>query len=425
MQPFSVKKLLPGEGPLRIDVPASKSILNRALILAAFAKGDVTLSCGEFADDTFALLDCLTQLGIHTERTEKGLRVHGCGGNIPNRLAALNVRSAGTAARFLTTVLAFLGGDYDMSASEQMSGRPMEILPVLERAGVRFEYLNETHHFPFRMHSRGIEPQQLTVDTDLSTQYASGILLAAACKRPVSLHLTGQRTEGSYIRMTLEMLRSFGATWQRKENVISVLPMRCTPSAYEIEADLSGACYFYALALLFKTRILVRHVRMDSLQGDAMFLRLLQEKGVKFYETADGLAADGRSIASFSGFQVNMRDFSDQALTVAALAPFATTQTRITGIGHIRFQECDRIRAMEENLHLLGVCARADDDGITIEPASSIEPATIKTFGDHRVAMAFSLVGLKTGTLTIDDPKCCEKTFASFFDILTELTRQS
>ena len=419
---YNVRKLTPTSDILEAEVPASKSLLNRALILAAFGNGTVQLSCGDFADDTLAMLDCLSALGIPWSRCANGLRIDGCNGHVPNQNAMLNVRSAGTAARFLTVALAFAGGSYTMTSSEQMQKRPMEILSVLEDAGVRINYLGERGHFPLVMQSDGIFQEDLTVDTDLSTQYASGILLAAAVNRPIRLHLTGSRTHGSYISMTLRLIEQFGAQWTRDGDTIAVTPSTHAPARAEIEADLSGACYFYALSLLLRMRVRIPRVHFDTLQGDIAFLRLLEEKGVQLSDTPEGILADGRNVSSFTGFDVNMRDFSDQALTVAALAPFATSGTHITGIGHIRNQECDRIHAIVSNLQSLGIAAEEDPDGVRIAPGTP-RAATIQTHDDHRVAMAFSLVGLMTGDITIENPTCCKKTFPKYFEILDHLTK--
>ncbi len=407
---------------IETDVPASKSILNRALVLAAFGKGEVFLSCGKFAEDTRAMLGCLRALRIDIREEQDGIRVFGCGGNVPDRHASLNVQSAGTAARFLTAVLAFLGGDYTMDASAQMCRRPMELLSVLSEAGVSIECAAEDGHFPFRMHSEGICGNELTVNTDLSTQYASGILLAAALSRPFTLHLTGSRTHGSYLAMTLRMLEAFGATCERREDTVFISPSPRSPARFEVEGDLSGACYFYALALLLSARVRVRRIHLPSLQGDAQFLKLLADRGVRFTDTPDGLLADGSGVDGYQGFTENMGDYSDQSLTVAALAPFASSATRITGIAHTRGQECDRIRAIAENLRTLGVPVEEHADGVTIHPAP-VAGGTVTTYGDHRVAMAFSLIGLKTGTVSLDDPACCKKTFANYFEILDNLTK--
>lgn len=422
MNEYKVRKFQPRQGIIiHPDVPASKSILNRALILAALANGKVTLVCGAYADDTRSLLSCLSALGVQTRKTEDGIVVYGCGGKFPNRTAYIDVQSAGTAARFLTVAFAFVGGEYTLTSSQQMQKRPMDVLSVLESAGVHIDYFGERGHFPFRMRSDGLTAEELTVDTDLSTQYASGILLAAACTRPVTLCLTGSRTHGSYIEMTLRLIRAFGADWTRTGDRISVTPAVQPPLRFEVENDLSGACYFYALSLLFSARVLIKRIHKDTAQGDFKFLHLLEEKGVKITDTPNGILADGSNVGTFDGWDADMRDFSDQALTLAALAPFAQTPTRIRGVGHIRRQECDRINAIVENLNALGVPAATDGDDIVIRPAP-VRGGRVKTYDDHRVAMAFTLIGLKTGTIVIENPQCCKKTFENYFEIISKLT---
>ena len=420
MEVYHVRKVNPTNELLEANAPASKSLLNRALILAAFGKGDTFLSCGNFADDTNSMLHCLSTLGIQWEQQADGILVHGCNHVVPNPTATLNVCSAGTAARFLTVALAFAGGKYTMTSSEQMKRRPMEILSILEQVGVRIEYLEERGHFPFILTSNGIRSDELSINTDLSTQYASGILLAAATIKPMKVRLTGTRTQGSYITMTLRLMEKFGAQWSRSQDEISVIPSERNPEHVEIEADLSGACYFYALSLLLGMRIIVPRVHFDTLQGDIAFLRLLESKGVRLTDTPKGIVADGSNVTSFPGFDVNMQDFSDQALTVAAMAPFASSETHITGIAHARKQECDRIHAIVYNLKKLGIKAIEETDGARIFPGSPT-PASIATFDDHRVAMAFSLVGLKVGNVDIENPLCCRKTFADYFNLLDRL----
>lgn len=420
MEFYTVKKFQPHD--VTVSVPASKSILNRALLLAALSKGSVTLICGNYAEDTRALIGCLKALGIAIEPRQDGLLVTGCGGNIPNRRARLDVMSAGTAARFLPIALSFCGGEYLFTASEQMKKRPMEVLNELERAGVEIEYLEEAGHFPFLLRSNGFSKDRLEIDTDHSTQYASGMLMAAMIfGKPFTLTLHGARTNSSYIAMTLSMLEAFHVPFVRNGDEITVSPQTDAPACYEVEPDLSGACYFYALALLCSVRVCVRGVKRNTLQGDFAFLNLLQARGVKLIDTEAGLLADGTQVSSFDGFQENMRDFSDQTLTVAALAPFADSPSKLSGVEHIRFQECDRVNAILENLTALGVSVCLQEDSIVIQP-SRPNSGQIKTFRDHRVAMAFSLLGLKIGDLAIENPSCVQKTFDNYFDLLDEIT---
>ena len=403
------------------DAPASKSILNRALLLAAFSDGDVFLKCASFAEDTHAFLNCFTALGIRYENRPNGILIHGTGKKIPNQNATLNVMNAGTCARFLPAALSAIGGNYDFTAFAQMKNRPMDFLTELKKAGVEIDFSEKENAFPFRLRSEGFKRREFTVDTDTSTQFASALLLAGAVgNAALRVNLTGSRTEGSYVLMTLSLLSAFGAEWTRNQNTVTVFPAKHFPKEFEVETDVSAACYFYALALLFGITILVRGVKKNSLQGDIRFLELLERRVVRFTETETGLLADGSGISSFEGFQENFGDFSDQTLTAAALAPFASTPSRITGIGHIRRQECDRIEAIRKNLTALGVPCLCGENYIEISPAKP-NGGTIETCHDHRVAMAFTLPALKTGTLVIDDPECCKKTFDGYLDEIKKL----
>ncbi len=418
---YTVKQL-PPRADLRVTVPASKSVLNRALVLAALSKGSVRIKCGEYGDDTRAMLACLGVLGIPLSEGEGEIFVRGCGGEIPNKRATLNVGNAGTAARFLAVALAFCGGEYTFTASEQMARRPMEILSILQNAGVEVEYGKEAA-FPFTLRSEGLKTDKITVDTVQSTQYASGVLLAAgACGRQFTLKLTGPRTRGSYLAITLNMLAQFNIPFTRSGNEIIVEPQGEPPAEYAVEPDVSGACYFYALSLLCGARVTVEGVHLNSMQGDIKFLKLLEEKGVRIRDTAEGIVADGRNIPFFNGFDEDLSDFSDQTMTVAALAAYASMPSILRNVSHIRAQECDRIAAIVENLNALGTRSFTDGNDIFIEP-DSVHGGQVKTFGDHRVAMAFALMGLKTAGVTIDDPACCNKTFPSFFRILDDITK--
>lgn len=404
---------------LAVSVPASKSILSRALLLAAFTEGETLLrGVRAYGRDGAELIGCLRALGVSVEETDGGLRV------LPaplNRRVSLCVGSGGTSARFLTAMLAFRGGEYALSASPQMTRRPMGLWSVLQAGGAEFDFSGERGHFPFVMRSEGIS-SPLTVDTDESTQYASGLLLAAAAgNAPFTLRLTGSRTQGSYIRTTLGVLQAFGANAVQSGNTVRVEPSRRETKEFFVPPDVSGACYFYALSLLCGANVLVRDVHQNCNQADLRFLEVLGRRGVTVRDTPEGIVADGSGITGFDGFDLSLKDFSDQTLTLAAMAPFARTPSVLRGIAHIRGQECDRVRAAEENLRALGVPCRSDRENLYIRPAP-VRPAVIETYGDHRVAMAFSLVGLKTGGVTILDAECCEKTFGGFFTLIDRLT---
>ncbi len=419
MNVYRVKPLRQRE--IEVSVPASKSILSRALLLAAFTEGETVLSgCETFGQDGSDLLSCLSALGISAERTCGGLLVRGT--KDFRREASLNVGSAGTAARFLTAILAFAGGNYRFDSSEQMKRRPMDLLFLLKELGATVRFLGEEGHFPFVLSSCKLSAREMTVDTDVSTQFASGLMLAAAVGSPLTLRLTGSRTHGSYLKTTEDVIASFGGKTVQSGNELTVFPIGRATARYAVPPDVSSGCYFYALSLLCGAKTLVRGVRKDCGQSDLRFLEVLRDKGVTLAESAEGIVADGRKVSAFSGFDLDMRDFSDQTMTLAALAPFADSPSVLRNIGHIRRQECDRVEAILHNLTALGVPCECRENDILIRPAP-VRPAAIETYGDHRVAMAFSLVGLKVGGVTIENPDCCKKTFGNYFEILDEITR--
>lgn len=415
---------------IRVQVPGSKSMTNRALLLAALSGYRCTLHGVLFSDDSRAFLDSLKQLGFEVEADENTRKViiQGMGGKVPNTHAVINVRSAGTAARFLTVMLALAKGEYELNASPQMCRRPMEpLLDLLAQAGVVFAFKGEKGHFPFSMNSESVSLKEVSIDTGISSQFASALLMSGVMlKDGLKVHMSGDRTEGSYIKMTLSMMKQFGIDVVREGNSCLV-PFNNTfgLTEYQVEPDVSGACYFYAMAPLLKTDVIVNNVHMDSLQGDIKFLKALSKMGCTLEEEEDGVRVSGRQIREYPGLDISMKDFSDQAMTMAVLAPFAQSATLIRNIGHIRFQESDRIKAILTELGRLGVkCEEVpEEDGIRIYPVlpEEILETEVETYEDHRMAMAFTLIGLKTGKITIKDPECCGKTFENYFELIEAL----
>ncbi len=413
-------------GDVAVSVPGSKSITNRALLLAALSDTVCTLHGVLFSDDSEAFLDCLASLGfsLSVDREKKTVTVRGENGKIPrSEGATINVRSAGTAARFLTVLLAVCGGEYLLESSAQMEKRPMEpLLSALRQAGVQIECRKTEGHFPFRLRSCGLQTEEISIDTEKSSQFASALLLCANKANDLTVHLTGNRTNGAYIGITTRMLSEFGVRFQKNGDGYTFAAG--TPFGlpeYYVEPDVSAACYFYAAAAVTGRTALVRGVHKNSMQGDLQFLSVLQSMGCTVREEADGIAVTGTP--HLRGADVDMQDFSDQVLTLSAIAPFAETPTHIRNVGHIRMQECDRLSAIVQNLTALGVKTEATQDSVTVYPAQTLKKAEIETFGDHRVAMSFTVTGMRSGNVTILDPLCCKKTFAEFFQVIDSLYR--
>lgn len=428
------------DGPVdwTVEVPGSKSMTNRALLMAALSDGEVELEGVLFSDDSRYFLASLQSLGFSVDISEadKKVTVRGEGGRIPRKEAEIYVGSAGTAARFLTAMLGFSDGIYTVQASGQMKKRPMDALfELLEDAGAGITYLEKEGFLPVRIRGRGyrtaeqqrmeqqIEAQQLPIclelDISRSTQFLSALLLAAPMmKQGLHIHITSKKTDGSYIRITREMLKSAGV-----EAAFDGRDYEIAPGAsyhkknYQIEPDVSAACYFYAAAAVTGGRALVRNVRRDNSQGDMKFLDVLERMGCKVTERETGIEVQGPADGKLGGIAVNMNDFSDQALTLAAIAPYASDKVRIEGIGHIRLQECDRLHAIAAELSKRGILCAEEKSAVTVYPGRP-RAGIVETYDDHRVAMAFSLLGLRTAGIVIDHPDCCKKTFEEYFDIL-------
>ena len=412
--------------PLTVRVPGSKSITNRSLLLAMLADGRSTLRGVLFSDDSRHFLQCVQDLGFQTSVDEDGciVTVEGLGGRIPCREAALNVGSAGTAARFLTATLGVSEGTFHMDASEQMKKRPMApLLSSLKELGCGVSCEAEDGHFPFTLSAHGFGQDHISIDIGHSSQFLSALLIASTLSaEDFTIRVEG--THGmAYIEMTQKMMEQFGVRVERPAADQFRIPagQHYEASDYQIEPDVSAACYFYAMAPLLGIPVCVEHVHFESLQGDVEFLHILEKMGCTARETEKGvLLLPPAESGVFHGVTVDMSSCSDQAITLAAIAPFADSPTCINGIGHIRFQESDRIHAICTELTRMGIRCEETQDSITIYPGMP-QPCTVATYDDHRMAMGFSLAGLRAEGIVIDDPGCCRKTFENYFEVLDQV----
>ena len=402
-------------------VPGSKSITNRALLIAALAEGTSVLHGVLFSDDSRHFMQALYDLGfpIYIDEEEETVTIEGFGGEIPNEEAEVYVGSAGTAARFLTAFLGLSKGKYRITASEQMKKRPMkELLVALEEMGSEIIYDEEEYCFPFTIGNFECKKSKVTIDIDKSSQFLSALLISSVLlPQNFMIKITGSHGM-SYVSMTIRMMHQFGVGVER---TLSGAYRRRNDRNYEgrkydIEPDVSAACYFYALAPLLHVNVKVKNVYMDCLQGDIKFLKVLVRMGCKIEHEEDGVLLLPPK-DKFLGGSFDLSSFSDQALTLAAIAPFANSKVCIMNIGHIRYQECNRIKAMVENLTQMGVAAIEQDDNVFILPGVP-KACQVDTYEDHRVAMAFSLVGTMVDGIEIKNPACTRKTFEKYFDVL-------
>ncbi|HBA96957.1 MAG TPA: 3-phosphoshikimate 1-carboxyvinyltransferase [Lachnospiraceae bacterium] len=419
-----------------VEVPGSKSITNRALLLAAMGDCETLLKGVQFSEDSYNFLKAIKELGFKTDTDEaaKSVRITGMNGLIPASEASIYVGSAGTAARFLTAFTAMGNGIYTLDSSEQMKKRPMkELLEVLENLGAKFTWLGEEYNFPMKV--TGIRKKILedgffaadrtvSLNIDRSSQFLSALLMTApAVFNFLAINLTGSRDARSYVEITEQMMKQFGHRGVERlgQDTYRVLCGHYHIKEYQIEPDVSAACYFYAIAAATGGTAIVKHIRKDSLQGDMKFIDVLKDMGCHTEWTDDGelklYAPENRKL---KGIDVNMADFSDQALTLAAIAPFADSPVTIRGVAHIRGQESDRIAVIVNELGRMNIKCDELEDGVIIYPGTPLK-TMVHTYNDHRVAMAFTVTGMAADGIEIENPMCCKKTFADFFNIVSSL----
>lgn len=382
-----------------VRVPGSKSITARALLLAALADGESVLYGAQLTGDCATFIGAVKALGIGVEVDGTTVKVKGCGGSLPVKSGGVYVGSAGTAARFLTAICALSDGEFTLTSSEQMQKRPQgALISALKSLGAEFAFHGEENCFPFTVRGVKSSADEVTVDITKSSQFLSALLMAGVLAgKPLTVKTIGSHGM-DYVNMTIDMMWSFGVNVSEESGAYTVCG-GYSAKKYDIEPDVSAACYFYAMNRLLGTDISVAGVFPHTMQGDIRFINLVK---------------------NFNGGKVDMSAFSDQALTLAAVAPYLENPTEICGVSHIRGQECDRIAAIVHNLTAMGVRCEERADGVKIYP-SEPHGAEIETFGDHRVAMAFSLCGLMTDGIVIKNAEVCSKTFKEYFEVLDGL----
>ena len=410
-----------------LELVGSKSYTNRALIIAALARGESLLTGALFSDDTRYMSEALRQLGVGVEADESArtLRVRGVAGQVQKASAKVFVGNAGTAARFLPVVMALGHGVYEIDGVARMRERPIApLIQALEQLGVRIDALGKPGCFPLRVHGGTLRGGRVGVSGSASSQYTSGLMLASpAMERGLTIDIEGELVSRPYLEMTAQAMRDFGADVTREgERTFVIRPGSYHARSYAIEPDASAASYFFAAAAITGGRVRVQGLGTRSLQGDRGLVRILERMGCRLREGDDFTELSGPSEGTLVGVDVNMNELSDVAQTLAVVAPFASTPTRVTGIGFIRKKETDRVGAVVHELTRLGVRAEEEADGFVVHPGRP-HAGAVDTYDDHRMAMSFALLGLCTPGIVINDPGCVSKTFPNYFDVLETLRR--
>jgi len=422
--------LSPAPGPItgRVRVPGSKSITNRALICAAMAQGHSVLHGALDSEDTVVMVEAWRQLGIAIawDKVRQEMHVDGCAGQPPTPQGDLFIANSGTSIRFLTAALAATHGEYTLDGVPRMRQRPIgDLLRGLRAWGATLDSRNQELPDcpPVHLLARGLQGGNAEVRGDVSSQFLSGMMMAAPyCRNPVQITVQGELVSQPYVAMTAKVMHAFGVDVQSIEHRRYSIPAPCTyiGCEYSIEPDASAASYFFAVAAITGGSVRVLGLSMQAMQGDVGFARVLEKMGCRLESGEDYIEVSGRAT---QGIDIDMNAISDTVQTLASVALFAEGPTRIRGVAHNRHKETDRIGDLARELKRLGAQVVEHEDGLTIHP-KPLTGCELETYRDHRMAMSLALVALKIPGIRILDPRCTEKTYPRFFEDLGALIGQ-
>jgi 3-phosphoshikimate 1-carboxyvinyltransferase len=435
IQPFTH----PARG--EVTLPGSKSLTNRALLLAALCRDKVTLTGALFSEDTHLMVEALKALGftVNANADIGTIEVSGQKNAFKNdHPVDLFVGLAGTAARFLTALCAAAPrGVYRIDGIPQMRKRPMKgLIDALRSLGADVRCTGAEGFFPLEIHAKELRGGDVDIDASESSQMLSAlIMISPLTKEQMRIHPQGGYRK-PFVKMTTDFCAQFGSKHSGEAAISgTILPPRgnyYSPGVFAIEPDATAASYFVALPLVTGGKLTLLNLH-EGLQGDTAFVEVMKRVGVTAAVTPSGLDISFSSGSSRSGVDQNFNEFSDTFLTLAAISPLLSGPTRITGVAHSRKQETDRVAGMVRELRKLGqdVHEHEDGDGLTITPRPLKTGVEIETYGDHRFAMSFGVLGCHDlhgdgrPWLSIKNPACCAKTFPNFFELLESVRQKS
>lgn len=399
--------------------PASKSLTNRALILASLANGKSIIHNFSNCDDTKYLIKGLRKLGVKIKIEDNTLLVEGNGGDFNKNNIEIYCGNAGTTFRFLAGLLVLNKGKVTLSGSKRMQQRPIEkLLHALEQIGANVETVNGFP--PVTIDGGklvGLKKQNniIYLDASISSQFLSSLLLILpVLPKDTKIVLTSDLPSKPYIKMTIDILKKFGVIIKNRnfKEFYLIKQSKIVPTEITIENDASSATYFLGAAALLKKSIKVIGLNKNSFQADLKFINVLEKMGCKVKWLDNSVILRGSRLKELS---IDMKNFPDSVPTLAVIAMFAEGKTKIRNIENLRYKESDRISDLARELRKVGAKVKEGKDFLEIIPSSNYNPAKIKTYKDHRLAMAFALASLKIGELKILDPSCVNKSFPEFW----------
>ncbi|MBD5801129.1 3-phosphoshikimate 1-carboxyvinyltransferase [Azoarcus sp. Aa7] len=415
----------------RVRLPGSKSISNRTLLLAALAEGETDIRDLLASDDVERMLEALRALGVEWSRDGErdDYRVRGVGGSFPVKAADLFLGNAGTAFRPLTAALALSGGEYRLSGVPRMHERPIgDLVDGLREIGADIRYAGNEGFPPLHIRPAAIRPGGVVrVRGDVSSQFLTALLMALPLTGvETAVEVVGELISKPYIGITLDLMARFGVVVQREGWERFTVPGGVryrTPGVVFVEGDASSASYFLAAGAIGGGPVRVEGVGRSSIQGDVRFAEALEQLGARIDMGDNWIEARAPEGGRLKAFDLDLNHIPDAAMTLAVAALFADGPCRLRNIASWRVKETDRIAAMANELRKVGATVEEGADYLCVTPPERLVPAAIDTYDDHRMAMCFSLVSLGDCRVRINDPKCVNKTFPTYFERFGEVTR--
>ena len=410
-----------------IFLPGSKSLSNRALLIAALANGVTKITNLLVSDDINYMLNALTSLGVEYTLSDCGTECTVTGKNglfNVNEPVELFLGNAGTAMRPLCAALAASEGEFILTGEPRMKERPIgHLVNALTQLNADIEYLENKDYPPVKIKGKALSASTVTIDGSISSQFLTAILMIAPLlKTDTSIEIEGELVSKPYIDITLNIMSRFGVEVQNNDyQFFTVKGNQSYQSVkkYMVEGDASSASYFLAAGAIKGGEITVHGVGKLSVQGDKYFADVLEKMGAEVTWGDESITVVGKTLTAVD---MDMNHIPDAAMTIATTALFAQGTTTIRNIYNWRVKETDRLTAMATELRKVGAEVVEGEDYISITPPKSFKHAEIDTYNDHRVAMCFSLVALSETPVTINDPKCTAKTFPDYFDKLAQVS---
>ena len=407
-----------------VDLPGSKSVSNRILLLSMLAKGKTEIQNLLDSDDIRFMIEGMKKLGIKLDenRNKNIISVSGTSGTIPVKNANLMLGNAGTAIRPLTAAVTLGHGNFVLDGIPRMRKRPIiDLVKGLRQIGANLNCINGNDCPPIEVKAEGLNGGITKLSGAISSQYLTSILLVSPyAQTEVQIEITDKLVSKPYVDMTINLMKLFGVFVNNNDYKIFNVPNKTylSPGKILVEGDASSASYFLAGAAITKGTVTVNGCGNESIQGDVHFAKVLEKMGAKVSWDKEKIILTGSSL---KGIDADMNKMPDAAMTLAVTALFADGKTTIKNIYNWRFKETERLNAVSKELRKLGANVEKGNDYLVIEPPNMIKEVSIDTYDDHRMAMAFSLAACGSSSITILNPDCVKKTFPNYFKVFTEL----